>query len=85
MAQDWGAVAGAFFGVYFGFWFLVLLFGLMKNCNCFQIREREASVKEKCGRKGELLTPGWYCLCPFVSKRREYEYRYYHVNVSGSL
>ena len=55
-----------FLGIFGGYWFLVFLIMVLKNCSCFQIREREASVKETCGKQGVQLGPGWYCLCPIA-------------------
>lgn len=69
-----------FIGIFGGYWVLVFLGMVLKNCSCFQVHEREASVKERCGKQGQQLGPGWYCLCPIADKRREYEYRYYITN-----
>ncbi|CAL5996837.1 Band_7 protein [Hexamita inflata] len=79
MSADTTAIA-IFFGMLGGYWVLVFLFALLSNCSCFQVRERQASVRETCGRQGQQLTPGWYCLCPIMHQRRVYEYKYYVTN-----
>ena len=72
-------------GMVGGYWFLVFIIMVFKNCSCFQIHEREVSVKERCGKKGQQLGPGWYCLCPLLDRRREYEYRYYITNGHNNI
>lgn len=37
-------------------------------------------MKEVFGKQGQQLGPGWYCLCPIMHRRREYEYKYYITN-----
>jgi len=63
-------IIAIFFGIFGGYWFLVFLGACCSNCSCFQVREREASVRENCGKAGVILTPGWYCLCPIIHRRR---------------